>query len=134
MSFVPIMFNPKIRENLSNVNKKIFESIWIECILTTKKTMKQKQFITISYNPRKSLYHLFLEQPSSSIDFAVTGDKPITVMGDYNNDYMNTRERQDLETVVLPYGFMINNTNQPTRVRGISKSVNDYIITQSFRS
>ena len=32
-------------------------------------------------------------------------------MGDYNIDYMNTRERQDLETIVLPYDFTINNTD-----------------------
>ena len=39
-----------------------FESIRIECNLTTKNTMKQKQLVDISYNPRKYLF--FLEELS----------------------------------------------------------------------
>ena len=54
-------------------------------------------------------------------------------MGDYNIDYLSTRERQDLGTVILPYGFKINNTDEPTRVRGNSKSLIDYI-TDHFQA
>ena len=92
-----------LREDLNHLNRTFFESIWIECNMTTNSTSKQKQLINISYNPSKTLYHLFLEQLSLSIDFAVTENKPITLLGDYNIDYLNERERQDLETVILPY-------------------------------
>ena len=102
--------------------------------MTTNSTSKQKQLINISYNPSKTLYHLFLEQLSLSIDFAVTENKPITLLGDYNIDYLNERERQDLETVILPYGLRINNTDEPTRVRGNSKSLIDYIITDHLQA
>ena len=102
--------------------------------MTTNSTTKQKQLINISYIQRKTLYHLFLEQLSLSIDFAVTENKPITLLGDYNIDYLNMRERQDLETVILPYGLKINNTDAPTRVRGNSKSLVDYIITDHFQA
>ena len=95
---------------------------------------QNKNLINISYNPRETLFHLFLEQLSLSIDFAVTENKPITLLGDYNIDYLNKRERQDLETVILPYGFKINNTDEPTRVRGNSKSLIDSIITDHFQA
>ena len=55
-------------------------------------------------------------------------------MGDYNIVHLNKRERQDLKTVILPYGFKINNTDEPTRVRGNSKSLIDYIITDHFQA
>ena len=134
MLIVPIKLNPKIREDLNHLNKTFFESLWIECNMTTKNEFKKKQLINISYNPKKTLYHLFLEQLSQSIDSAITENKPITLMGDYNIDYMNEREMQDLETVIIPYGFKINNIDQPTRVRGNSKSLIDYIISDHFQS
>ena len=49
-------------------------------------------------------------------------------------DYLNKREKKDLETVILPYGFKINNTDEPTRVRGNSNSLIDYIITDQFQA
>ena len=39
-------------------------------------------------------------------------------MGDYNINYFNTREEQDLETVTLPYVLIVSNTDQPTRIKG----------------
>ena len=34
-----------------------------------------------------------------------------------------------METVFLPYGLIANNTDQPTRIKGTSKTLIDYIIT-----
>ena len=50
-------------------------------------------------------------------------------MGDYNINYLNAREKQDLETVTLAYGLIGSNTDQPTRIKGPSKTSIDYIIT-----
>ena len=50
-------------------------------------------------------------------------------MGDYNIDYLNEREQNCLDTVILPYGLRILNTNIPTRVEDDSKTSIDYIIT-----
>ena len=89
---------------------------------------RQKQLRNISYNPNISLYHQFLEL-SISIDHAIIENKPLTIMGDYNIDHLNTREKQDLETVTLPYDLIVSNTDQPTRKKGTSKTSIDYIIT-----
>ena len=72
MLIVPIKLNPKIREDLNHLNKTFFGSLWIECNMTTKNEFRKKQLINISYNPKKTLNHLFLEQLSQSIDSAIT--------------------------------------------------------------
>ena len=50
-------------------------------------------------------------------------------MGDYNINYLNARIKQDLETVTLPYGLIVSNTDKPTRIKGTSKTSIEYIIT-----
>ena len=49
-------------------------------------------------------------------------------MGDFNIGYLNNQEKQYLDTITVPYGLNIVNTEIPTRVRGKSKSFLDYII------
>ena len=71
---------------------------------------------------------IFLEALSDSIELAIVENKPITLMGDYNVDYLNEREQNCLDTVILPYGLRIQNTNIPTRVKDDSKTLIDYII------
>ena len=61
--------------------------------------MRRKQLINISYNPQNSLTDAFLEELSTSIDYAVVENKPITLMGDYNINYLNPTEKQYLDTL-----------------------------------
>ena len=125
----PSSLNPKLLNDLNYMNEKNFESLWIECSVNNNSPNKQKQLINVSYNPNKSQYHQFLEELSISIDHAIVENKPLTIMGGYNINYLNTREKQDLETVTLPYGLIVSNTDQPTRKKGTSKTLIDYIIT-----
>ena len=111
------------------MNKKNFESLCVECSVNNNFSNKQKQLINVSYNPNKSLYHQFVEELSVSIDHAIVENKPLTLMGDYNYNHLNTREKQDLETVIFPYGLIVINTDQPSRIKGTSKTLIDYIIT-----
>ena len=39
-------------------------------------------------------------------------------MGDYNFDYFNTKEKLCLETVIVPNGLTIVNTEIPTQRQG----------------
>ena len=55
-------------------------------------------------------------------------------MGDYNIDYLNVKEKECLETILLPYGLQIVNTERPTRVKGNSQSIIDFIITDLSNS
>ena len=88
--------------------------------------------INVSYNPSKSLHHDFLEDLALSIDHAVVENKPLCIMGDFNIDYLTPREQQNLDTVILPYVLTVTNTKGPTRVKGQSRSLIDYIILDHF--
>ena len=129
MLLVPKSLHPKERKDLNHLNQKLFESLWVECNLNNNSSMKRKQLINISYNPQKSLTDAFLEELSTSIDYAIVENKPITLMGDYNINYLNPTEKQSLDTITVPYGFRILNTSSPTRIQNNSKSLIDYIIT-----
>ena len=128
MLIIPSSVNPKVCNVLNYMNKKNFEILWTECSVNKNSSNKQKQLIKVPYNPSKSLYHQFLEELSISIDHAIVETKPLTIMGDYKIKYLNTREKQILQTVTLPYGLIVSNTDQPTRIRGTSKTLIDYII------
>ena len=56
-------------------------------------------------------------------------NRAITLMGDYNIDYLNEGEQNFLDSVILPYGLWILNTNIPNRDEDYSNTLIDYIIT-----
>ena len=128
MIFVPRVLNPKQRPDLNYMNKECFESIWIECNMSNILSDKNKKIINVSYNPKKMIVP-FLEELSTSIDFAVVENKPITLMGDYNIDYLVEKEKKCLDAIIIPYGLSIVNNENPTRFGKNSKSVIDYIIS-----
>ena len=97
MLIIPACKNPKTRNDLNYLNTELFESLWIECSLNNITSNNQKQLIKISYNPKKAHYHQFIEELSMSIDHAIVENKPTTMMGDYNINYLNKREREHLE-------------------------------------
>ena len=116
------------------MSKNTFESLWIECKLTNSLSEKSRQLINISYNPQKKLYNSFLEELSTSIDYAITEKKPLVLMGNYNIDYFDKRERECLETILTPYGLNVMNKDHDTRVQNQSRTLIDYIITDHLKS
>ena len=94
MLLVPKSLHPKERKDLNHLNQKVFESLWVECSLNNNSSMKRKQLINISYNPQTSLTDAFLEL-STSIDYAIVENKPISLMGDYNINYLNPPKRNN---------------------------------------
>ena len=116
------------------MSKNIFESLWIECKLTNSLSEKSRQLINISYNPQKKHYNSFLEELSTSIDYAITEKKPLVLMGDYNIDYFDKRERECLETILTLYGLNVMNKDHATRVQNQSRTLIDYIITDHLKS
>ena len=114
---VPKSLNPKERPDLNHMSKTIFESLWIECKLTNSLSEKSKQLINISCNPQKKHNNRILEELSTSIDYAITEKKPLVLMGDYNMNYFDKRERECLETILTPYGLTVMNKDHATRVQ-----------------
>ena len=129
MIIVPKNLNSKLRKDLVHTNEHDFENLWIECNINNDVSNKKKQLINMSHNHNKALLNSFLEELSTNIDYAVTENKPITLTGDYNLDYLCKKEKQSLDTIMIPYGLEITNKNIPTRKSGNCKSLLDYIIT-----
>ena len=92
-----------------------------------------RQIVNISYNPHKKHYNRFLEELSTSIDFAITEKKPLVLMGDYIN-YFDKREWECLETILTPYGLNVMSKDHASRVQNQSKTRIDYIITDLLKS
>ena len=111
-----------------------FVSLSIECNMTNDTKNMQKQLINISYNPNKNLTAGFLKELSTSIDHAMTENKPITLLGDYKIDYLNNNVRECLDSIMVPYGLEFLNTAVPTRIRGNSQSLTDYILTDHSKA
>ena len=101
MLFVPKSLNHKIRKDLNYMDARKFESLWIECNMTNDTKKKQKQLINIGYNSNKELTAVFLEELSTSIDHAITENKPITFLGNNNIDYLNSNKRECLDNDTL---------------------------------
>ena len=76
MIIVPKNLNPKLRKDLVHTNEHDFESLWIECNINNDVSNKKEQLINVSYNPNKALLNSFLEELSTSIDYAVTENTP----------------------------------------------------------
>ena len=102
MTIVPKNPNPKLSRDLVHTNELDFENVWIECNINNNASNKKKQLINVSYNPKKALLNTFLKEISTSIDHAITENKPITLMGDYNLDYLNKKEKETLDTIMVP--------------------------------
>ena len=88
---VPRKRNPKLRVDLA-FKSTLFDTLWVERIC---RKIKKVYLINISYNPKKLLYEEFLEQSARSIDRAITENKTIIMMGDYNINYLENKEKQN---------------------------------------
>ena len=118
MLIVPKSLNPKIKKDLNHLNKNLFENLWIECNLNNNAHNKKSNSSASTTTPKSSI-DSFLEEVSTSIDFLVTENKPITLKGDFNIDYLNWKEKQCLDSVIVPYGLSVINENQPTKFKEI---------------
>ena len=123
---VPKFCNSKIRNDPNNMSK-TFESLWVECKLSFHKSI----LINISYNPNKQFCSQFLDELVLCIDKASTENKSVCLIGDYNINYLNNKEKQKLDTIILPYDLHLMNSRTGTRHQNGSCRLLDYIITDN---
>ena len=100
------------------------ESICVELQYNTTQGL-QKLLLNFSYNPNKKKHNKFLDSTALQIDAAVSKKKSVILMGDYNINYLNNKERNNIDTVLIPYDLKVVNT-KPTQ----GKNLIDYIITE----
>lgn len=121
---VPQALKPKIREDLNLFT--IYENIWIEYQIGP-----SKKLLNISYCPNKCQMNHFLDELTKNIDNAITENKSITLMGDYNINYLNEDEKEKLDACLIPYGLDVINKKVPTRITENTKTLIDYIISEN---
>ena len=123
MILIPKILNPKLRTDLNLFHQK-YDSIWVEFKTSQNKTEKST-LLNFSYNPNKSNKIEFVDEFALSVDFAQSYNSNIVLMGDYNLNYLNTEEKESLDTILTPYNLEVVNKSTSTH----SKTLIDYIIT-----
>ena len=53
----------------------------------------------------------------------------ITLLGDYNINYLDSKEKENLDSIIIPYGLKVFYPNDETRISSSSKTHIDYIIS-----
>ena len=91
---------------------------------------KKTMLINVTYNPLKQFRNDFREQLETNIDNSTCETANITMMCDYKLDYLNPLEWENLETIILPYGFSVASSKLPTRVCKTTKTHIDYTIAE----
>ena len=90
MALIPKTLSPKIRPQLNRFDLNVFDSLWINLTLPD----KTQALLNVAYCPNKKYTDSFLEQLALNIDTAVTENKKIIMVGDYNINYLNHRKGQ----------------------------------------
>ena len=85
--------------------------------------------VNLCYNPSRSNFIDFLEQLTLNIDNAFSVSNNFTLLGDYNINYLDSKEKENLDSIIIPYGLKVFCPNDETRISSSSKTHIDYIIS-----
>ena len=88
---------------------KLLKNFGVECKLFSHK------IIYISYNQNKQFRSQFLNELALCIDKASTENKSIFIIGDFNINYMNNREKQNMDTIIPHYDLHLMNSRTAAR-------------------
>ena len=91
--YKPVKLAPKLRPDLNLFDLKKYESVWVECKSTFNISSKEKMLVNLCYNPSRSNFIDFLEQLTLNIDNAFSVSNKITLLGDYNINYLDSKEK-----------------------------------------
>ena len=104
-------------DDLNLFDNSTFESLWVEWRGNFSKKCMSKILSNVTYNPLKKHQIYFFEQLMTNLGNASCESfMGITLVGDYILDFQAERGKENLDTVVLPYGFTVASPCLPTRV------------------
>ena len=70
-----------------------------------------------------------MEQLTPNIDNAFSVSYKITLLGDYNINYLDSKEKENLDSIIIPYGLKVFCPYDETRISYSTKTHIDYIIS-----
>ena len=85
--------------------------------------------VNFCYNLSRSNFINFLEQLTLNIDNAFSFSNKITLLGDYNINYLDSKEKENLDSIIIPYGLKVFCPNDETRISSSTKTHIDYVIS-----
>ena len=109
MLLITKAFDPKERNDLRAISN-YFEGLWKEFEILSNTQNRQKNLINISCNPNKSNTNRFLEEIALEIYHAVTENKSVMLMGEFNINYPHPLELAQLDIIPTPYDLNVLNT------------------------
>ena len=127
--YIPVKLAPKLRPDLNLFDKEKYESVWVECKSTFNISSKEKMLVNLCYNPSRSNFIDFLEQLTLNLDNTFSVSNKITLLGDYNLNYLDSKEKENLDSIIIPYGLKVFCPNDETRISSSTKTHIDYIIS-----
>ena len=89
MLIIPRKLAPKLRENLNLFDEEKNKSVWVERKTKFYIASKEQMLINLCYNPNKTIFIDFLEKLTINIDNTFTVSNKITLIADYNKNYLN---------------------------------------------
>ena len=98
---------PKLRPDLNLFDKEKYDSVWVECKSTFNISSKEKMLVNLCYNPSRSNFTDFLKQLTLNIDNALSVSNKITLLGDYNINYLDSKEKENLDSIIIPYELKV---------------------------
>ena len=111
-----------------------FKSIWAELKMNNLKTQNTTILLNITYSLNKNKTDIFLEQLAQNIDNAIVKGHKIKLMGDYNINYLNSKEKEKLDSILLPYHLEVQIKTEATRIckAGKTATLIDYFISDIY--
>ena len=127
--YIPVKLAPKLRPDLIFFDKEKYESVLVECKSTFNISSEEKMLVYLCYNPSRLNFIDFLEQLTLNIDNALSVSNKITLLGDYNINFLDSKEKENLDSTNIPYGLKVFCPNVETRISSSTKTHIDYIIS-----
>ena len=129
MLIIPRKLAPKLRENLNLFDEEKNKSVWVERKTKFYIASKEQMLINLCYNPNKTIFIDFLEKLTINIDNTFTVSNKITLIADYNKNYLNKSDKDNMESIITPYGLKVFCPNDETRVSASAKTHIDDLIS-----
>ena len=121
-----------MRKDLNNFSVD-FETIWEEIKVNNRKT-QNKILLNVTYSSNQNKTDIFLEQLATNIDNAIVKGHNIILMRAYNINYLNSKEKEKLDSILVPYHLEIQNKTEATGICKARKTATliDYFISDIY--
>ena len=120
--WIPKKFSTKIRNDLKTINRRFFESLWIEVT----EPLKEKLLINVAYCSNVNLTKFFLDEMTSEISNVYSRTDNLILFVDYNIIILKETGTKLLNNFIADNGLQYVNTKKTTWTNGEKISLIDH--------